>query len=304
MATFVIALPVFAEANPGFARDGRMPAVIGTVSAISGNTITVNGRQGFGASATTVTYTVDVTNAKVIKNNATSTVAGIVAGDTVAVQGTVSGTNITATNIRDGVMSQGPRAGMGIRGTVSAISGTSITMTGVAAPNRGTAITYTVDASSATVMKSGAASSVSNIAVGDTIIVQGTVSGTNITAKTIRDGLPQQAIQGNGEPVVAGSVTAISGSTITITNKSNVTYTIDATNAKFDVKGVLSPTISNITVGDNITVQGTVNGNAVTASSVIKQEAKTTTGNGKPKQDFMGGVFNGIGNFFKHMFGF
>ena len=79
-----------------------------------------------------------------------------------------------------------------------------------------TATTYTVDASSATVTKNGAASTVSAIAVGDTVMVQGTVSGTNVTAKTIRDGVGQgqPAIQGNGQPVVAGTVTAINGNSV------------------------------------------------------------------------------------------
>ena len=163
-------------------------------------------------------------------------------------------------------------------------------------------------------MKGGVSSSVSSIAVGDTVMVQGTISGTNVTAKTIRDGISQgqPAIQGNGQPVVAGSVTVINGNTITITNKSNVIYSIDATNAKFVVNGVASPTISNVAVGDNVVVQGTVNGSSVVASSVIDQKAKTiannnanNTGNSqKSNTGFMGGIMGGISNFFKHLFGF
>jgi len=201
--------------------------------------------------------------------------------------------------------------GSGVVGTVATINGTTLTVTGRAKLNGETAITYTVDASGATVMKSGATSSVSNIAVGDTVMVQGTVSGTNVTAKTIRDGIgqpKQPAIQGNGQPVVAGKITAINGNTITITNNSNVAYTIDATSAKFVVPGVTSPTVSNVAVGDNVVVQGTVNGNSVVASSVIDQKAKTdnssNSNNTKPKVSFLGGFVGGIGDFFKHLFGF
>ena len=87
---------------------GQRPGVIGTVSAISGNTITVNGKQGFNSTTTTL-YTVDATNAAVTKNNAASMVSSIAVGDTISVQGTVSGTNVTATSIRDGVMMGGAR---------------------------------------------------------------------------------------------------------------------------------------------------------------------------------------------------
>ena len=274
LATFgslALAVPVFAQGQtnqPGAQNGGRFgrgmmngtPNIVGKVTAISGNTITVSSTNKDESSTTTTkTFTVDATNAKITKNNTTGTIASITVGDTVAVQGTVSGTNVVAVNIRDGVVGQEQRDenGMGINGTVASISGTTLTVTSKAKPNGGTAITYTVNASSATVTKNGVSSSVSSIAVGDTVRVKGTVSGTNVTAKTIMDGVGQQQpeIQGNGQPVVAGKVTTISGNTITITNSSNVTYTIDATNSKFVVSGITTSTISNVAVGDSVVVQ-------------------------------------------------
>jgi hypothetical protein len=341
LGSLALAMPAFAQQAPGGGQGGfgmgmgrmgmghsRTPAVFGTVSAINADTLTVTSRHGFGPATstptTTTTYTVDAANATVTKNNASSTLASIAVGDTVLVQGTISGTNVTATIIRDGVvpgmaMGTGPRSGKpamrpgfgnGIRGTVSAISGTTLTVTGSQGFSSSTSsTTYTVDASNATVNKNGQTSTVSAIAVGDTVMVQGTISGSNVTAKTIRDGMaPKSSIQGNGEPVVAGSVTAINGNTITITNKSNITYTIDATNAKFSVKGVASPTISNVAVGDNLVVQGTVNGTSVTASSVIDQKAAPTSNtSNKSGAGITGGIshlLGGVGNFFKHIFGF
>ena len=205
----------------------------------------------------------------------------------------------------------------GIFGTVSSVNGTNLTVTSTSRVKPGSTVaatttTYTVDASNATVTKSNTASTVASIAVGDTVMVQGTISGTNVTAKTIRDGVlrgpaqGQPKIQGNGQPVVAGKVASISGNTITITNASNVTYTVDITSAKFVENGVASPTISNVVVGDNLVIQGTVNGNSVVASSVIDQKAKVggdtanPANNPKPKNNF----FGGIGNFFKKLFGF
>ena len=310
VGSLAVAIPVFAQnagqpaAGRGFGRGmnnkGGAPAVVGTVSAVNGNSITISGRQGFSNTATSAAtiYTVDATNAKVTKNNTASTVSAIAVGDTVMVQGKVSGTSVTATNIRDGIANFGGKGvnGTGVAGTVASISGSTITISSKANT------TYTVDASSAAVTKGGAASSVSAIAVGDEIMVQGTVTGTSVKATNIRDGAGQPVIQGNGQPVVAGSVSSISGNTITITNNSNVTYTVDATNAKFVVAGVTSPTISNVTTGDNLVVQGTVNGNSVVASSVIDQKVKTAN-TPKPQTGF-GGMMGGIGNFFKHLFGF
>src|ERR1039458_9136111 len=88
LGSLALAIPAFAQTGSGGAqggfgrmRGGQPPAVMGTVSAISGNTLTVAGRQGFGSTATAITYSVDATNATVTKNNAASTVSGISLGD-------------------------------------------------------------------------------------------------------------------------------------------------------------------------------------------------------------------------------
>jgi hypothetical protein len=222
-----------------------------------------------------------------------------------------------------GHMGPGPARIPGIFGTVSTISGTTLTVTSKGGPatqsSGGT--TYTVNASSATVMKDGATSTVSAIVTGDTVMVQGTVSGTSITATRINDGLPPQAggmplgkgsalasLQGNGEPVIGGSVSAISGDTLTVTNKSNVTYSVDATNATV-VKGNATSSLASIATGDSVVVQGTVNGTSVTASTIIDQGAQTSSGSGEGNggpgmMHGFGGVFGVIGGFFQHLFGF
>ena len=215
---------------------------------------------------------------------------------------------------------------LGVFGTVSAVNGTSLTITSKAGPN-GTpaAATYTVDASSATVTKAAAASSVSAIAVGDTLMVQGTVTGTSVVAKTIRDGIPAMGmkgarpegqasstplIQGNGEPVIGGSVSAVSGNTLTVTTaQGGIAYSVDVTSATVK-KGNTTSSISAITVGDKVVVQGSVSGTAVTATSVIDQGAAPAAGgtpsdgqSGAPKGP-MGGFFGAIGGLFQHLFGF
>lgn len=299
------------------------PGVFGTVSAVSGTTITVSSK-GFGKNATATTYTVNAANAAVTKNGASSSVSSIAVGDSVMVQGTVSGNSVTATKIDDGMMGgMGAMDHQGVFGTVASISGSTLTVTSRAMgghdndtdSDNGSATTYTVNAASATIMKNGATSSLSAIAVGDTVMVQGTVSGSAVTATKINDGVVPGAggmggkgtgpsITGNGEPVVGGTISAISGNSVTITNKSNVTYTIDAASATIE-KGNATSSISSLAVGDNVVVQGTVNGSSVTASSIIDSgAAQGSSGNAGGPKGFFGGFLGGIGSFFHNLFGF
>jgi hypothetical protein len=161
------------------------PGVMGTVSAVSGNTITVAGKDN-------TSYTVDATNAKILKGvegaaPTTGSVSDIKVGDTVGVRGTVTGTSVAATEITDGVFMHGVPGGYGkgpgVAGTVSAINGNTITITGK------DGVSYTIDAASAAVTKISTVA-VSDIQVGDSIGVDGAVSGTTVTAKHIMDGMP------------------------------------------------------------------------------------------------------------------
>lgn len=223
-----------------------------------------------------------------------------------------------------GMMGKGP----GVFGTVTSISGTTLTVTQKmmlrGGENNATGTVYTVDASSANVMKDGATSSVSSIAVGDVVTVAGTVNGTSVTATTIRDGMLQrgvgqkdpkqphaQIITGNGQPVIGGNVTAISGTTLTVTNKSDVVYTVDASSATVE-KSHATSSVSAIAVGDNVIVQGTVQGTSVIASSVIDagipQTLQSTTGGSEEttSASHQGsiGFFGAVGGFFHRIFGF
>lgn len=234
-------------------RGGAMrPGVFGTVTSINGDIITVSGRQGFGPNATaTTTYTVDATNATVKKNNATSTVSAIAIGDAIFAQGTVTGTNVAAVTIRDGIM-------MGMRGQG-----------------------------------------------GPGMNGQGGQYWRGHATSTP----PVSPFIGDGQPVIAGTISAINGTSLTVTTASNVIYTVDASNAKI-VEGQNTVALSAIVVGNNVLVQGTVNGTSIAASTVVDQSAPAgapvggipNSGNGQPR-----GFFGGIGSLFKsfaHLFGF
>lgn len=311
-------MEVRGEDNGRFLQMMSRPEVLGTVTAVSGNTITVKDLR---ANTGTI-YTVDATNATIIKNGTTSSVSNILVNDTISVQGVLNGTIITATKINDGLVPKENEMGKPrVVATVTAVSGNTITAT----DNRKmkTTVTYTINATGATIMKNGNTATVSSIVVGDKISVQGTLSGTTITATKINVGgknelennlenennLNNPMIVGNGQPIVAGKVTAISGNTITITNKSNTTYAIDATNAKVQSQGTISM-VSNIAINDNVIVQGTINGTNVSASLIIDQ--KTNTNNNQinnqnsnsENQNKPAPKRGGILNWLKSLFGF
>ncbi len=112
-------------------------------------------------------------------------------------------------------------------------------------------------------------------------------------------------MRGNRAPSVFGTVSAVNGTTLTVTDsRTNTTYTVDASNATVTKNGSAS-SLGNVSVGDTVMVQGTVNGTSVTASSVIDQGAlhtSTNPTNGTSNTSHeLGGA---VGGFIQHLFGF
>ncbi len=95
----------------------------------------------------------------------------------------------------DGAM--GAQGARGIIGVVSSVSGSSFVMQGHAGMNSATT-TYTVDTSSAKIMKKNVAISVSDIVAGDTVLVAGPLSGTSIKASIVIDGIPPRSMMQPG----------------------------------------------------------------------------------------------------------
>ena len=252
--------------------------VRGTVSAINGNTITLTAVSM--KDTTTSTYTIDATNAKIEKFVSGSaptsiTVSNIASGDTIMVFGTLSGTTLTASTIMDGVpvMGQGQQRS-GVMGTVTSISGNTITVTSKNSTDT-TGATYTIDATNAKILKGkNTTIAITDIKIGDTIMAQGTVTGTSVAATVIHDGVPMRGDglgmkSGHG---ISGTVSAVSGNTLTVAGSNDTVYTIDATNAKIlkAVSGAQpqSITVSSITVGDTVRVSGPTNGATITATYI------------------------------------
>lgn len=165
--------------------DESTPHVGGEVTAINGTTITVNDMRKGG------TYTIDASGATFMNDGASADISAITVGSHVMAEGTLDGTTLTATKVMSG-MSKGGHGfggrGHGVMGSVTAVDGNTITVTGKDGQS------YTVNAASATVQKM-VAGSISDIAIGDRIGVQGTVSGNSVTATQIMDDLPEPPAQ-------------------------------------------------------------------------------------------------------------
>ncbi len=136
------------------------------------------------------------------------------------------------------------------RGSVTAINGSTMTVY-----RAGT--TVSVDGSSAKLIRRfGAASSVSEFSVGDMVAVQGTwtdSSKTAVTAKIIRDVSIQKR-----HDVFSGKVTSVSdtGFEVQTMKRATQTVTVNANTKYYGRTKKAAMTLSNIQVGDRVTVRG------------------------------------------------
>jgi hypothetical protein len=207
----------------------------------------------------------------------------------------------------------------GAYGVVTAINGNTITITSMRHGEDAAPQTFTINASGAVVDKNKVASTISGVAVGDMVFAEGSLNGSIFTATKIHDGVMLKGknnknhtndnntdktdasanaiamLEGNGQPIVGGTVSAINGNTVTITNKSNASYTVDISNAKVTKNGNAAAS-STIAVGDTILAQGTINGTTVTAVNIVDSANASA--------NVHAGFFGSIGSFFARLFGF
>ena len=202
----------------------------------------------------------------------------------------------------------GDRQKPAVMGTVASVSGTTLTLTGKDGS------TYTVDTSNSVVMKGigrgAAASTLSAIPAGDTVIVMGTVSGKNVIATRIifslggamMKGGPGIEAGGSGHmmperPAMIGTVASVTGTTISLIGKDSKTYTVDASAATF-TKGIGKDAavmlVSDIKAGDTLAVFGTSTDTAITAGKVIDGTGDVQWGEGEGDTQKVGGVVTSV----------
>jgi hypothetical protein len=335
LGSCVLALPALADnnqqninnqsdnqSNNQSDNQSEKPAVVGTVSSISGSTIMVAVKTKDALPA--VTFTVNASNAQVFIGDKVAALSSIAVGDKVIVKGAVTGASVVATTIRAGKVGKESKdqnkMNPNMVGKVTIVNGNILTINVKQQREQNmaaTATTFTVDATNAKILRGETIIKVSDIAVGDNLVVQGTVTGNNVVATMIRDGkigngsIGQEdnnqalsQIKNNGQPIISGKISAISAMSLTVTNSSNIIYTVDATNAKI-VQGKNVITVSGVKIGDIVIVQGTVNGTNVIASTIIDGNNPVTAetiADNKPTPNK--GFFGSIRDFFKSMFGF
>lgn len=138
----------------------------GTVQSVSGTTISLTDKKG-------TTFTINVAGAKLMRRyGATIVDASLIQnGDTLVATGLQNGTTFTAQTIRDNSLQA--RNGT-FTGSVTAVNGASFTLQ---SKNRGA---QTINTTSTTVFKKGkAAATLSDIVVGQTVMVSGVWDRTN-----------------------------------------------------------------------------------------------------------------------------
>jgi hypothetical protein len=155
-----------------------------------------------------------------------------------------------------------------VDGTITAIDGSTITIT--ADQNHGGG-TFKIDTSNATFTKDGASSSIGDYKVVDRVWAGGSINGTDVSATAINNSRGGKGMMGHGGMGkghgVVGTVESISGSTVTVKGIDSTTYTVETKDASVERKVVGS--LSDVKVGDQIGVHGTLSGTNVTATHIM-----------------------------------
>lgn len=149
--------------------------------------------------------------------------------------------------------SSSAQAKVNIKGSVTAVNGSTITLSGKDGAQ------YTVNAASATITGDDRTIAITDIKVGDTLKIEGTLTGTVVTATKVKDqSIEKRDIAKAVSNLRAGIVTAVNGPVLTITRFGTGTSSTVNTNASTTVKiGGKATTTSAIAQGDAVVVVGT-----------------------------------------------
>jgi endonuclease YncB( thermonuclease family) len=216
--------------GPGGVRgDGRGFGQI-SVTAVAGSNLTLATADGW-------TRTIAVTSATTItKGGAAATLADVAVGDTIRFAQTRNGDGTYTITAIEIVQPQ-------VAGTVTAVGADSITIT----LRDGTSQTIQTTGSTAYHVEQ-ADGTRADVTVGATIVATGAKAADgSLTASSVWVRLPR----------VAGTVTATSGDTITLSRRDGTTVTVHVgTGTTYRVAGVDSPSLSDVKAGMAIVVEG------------------------------------------------
>ncbi len=186
-----------------------------------------------------------------------------------------------------------------VGGTITAVNGTLITLT------TPTGTVYTVDTSAATVVPKKDNATTSLFTIGSNIGVNGTISGTTITAATIFSA-PEHGLQKikikmapGHTPHAFGTVSNLNGSNFTIalptplgtTTPTTRTLTVVTSATTSFTKDGAPASLADVVNGTKVIVQGTINKDSATLTAatinVVTKDLKIKTGHGLKKGLFV-----------------
>jgi hypothetical protein len=235
----------------------ELAMLFGTVSTVSGDTITIKDPQGFARTivvGSATTYS---------QGGTTATLASVVAGAKIIAQGTVdtNGTTLDALSIDVGTSGQMDFT----YGTVTAVTSSSVTI--LAKGGTSTTFTYTTTTGVKALGDSSAALTTSDLAVGEHAGVSYDSSATT-TAVTIYIKLAH----------VSGTVSAVSGDNVTLAGHQGFTHMVLVGSATtYSENGGGTATLASVVVGARIRAEGVVetNGTTLDALTVVISAPKT-----------------------------
>lgn len=218
----------------------------GTVTAINGSAVTVSTPAGMQRTVTTTSSTIYREGGKTVSASALAVGEHVMVRPVKPITGSSasSGSTFVTAAAIDIVRPQ-------VRGTVVGVSGTTVTV----ADSQG--FWRTVDVSSGTtVTRGGQSSTTSAIATGEHVVATGTIEAnhTSLAASMVGIQLPR----------VGGMVTAVSGSTITVTRRNGSALQIDTSSTTvFSTAPGRSASstgsLSDVKTGSMIAAEGTKN---------------------------------------------
>lgn len=224
----------------------KVPAVSGTVSAINGNNITLTAKDGS-------IYTIDATNAKITKNNSVTQISNVAIGDKLLVIGSLSGTNVAATDIIDGVFKQaGLFKSNHFNGTIETIGNSSFTIDSNGHKQKNETETINID-SKTTFTKNGQVASLSDLTISQRVVVTGTRDDATDTILATNVNI----IINTAGTRFNGIIKSLSGNILIITDKNGIVYNVDAANAKIKQGKEHNVSISALEINDKVIIFGT-----------------------------------------------
>jgi hypothetical protein len=239
----------------------EVATLAGTVASVSGSVITITGGEGF-------TRTIDVSSTTTFsEGGAAATLSDVIAGAKIVAKGLVSSDQSTLDALSVNIV-----ALKDVKGNVTAVSTSSLTVKG----SDGTLTTLTI--TPATVFYEG-----TSVVTSAALVV-----GQNVDVSRL-NAAPSNAVKITIEmATLYGTVTAVSGNTITITGGGGFTRTIEVSAATTYTEGGSASTLSAVVVGLKITAKGIVSADqtaldalsvAIAVPSVVKGtvSAFTTT---------------------------